>query len=140
MKHIYYRSAHILRGALLAAFALFALAGSAAVAQPAGQVYALTENQQAVCEAIGSDDSCKADPTGGKGLNATIKQGIDIFSAILGIIAVVMIMIAGYKYITSSGDSTKVSSAKNTLVYAVIGLIIVALSQTIVKYVVGKLT
>jgi hypothetical protein len=42
------------------------------------------------------------------------------------------------RYITSGGDSTKVSGAKNTLIYAIIGLIIVALAQLIVHFVLGQ--
>jgi hypothetical protein len=46
-----------------------------------------------------------------------------------------MIIYGGFKYITSGGDSGNVSGAKNTLVYAIVGLIIVALAQFIVHYV-----
>jgi hypothetical protein len=45
-----------------------------------------------------------------------------------------MIMVSGAKYITSRGDSGAVSSAKNTLIYALIGLVIVFFSQTLVKF------
>lgn len=118
--------------------ALLVVASGVAFAYPAPAALALTENQKEVCEAIGSPD-CQTDPTGAKDPNALIESGIDIFSAILGIIAVIMIMVAGFKYITSSGDSSKISSAKSTLIYAIIGLIIVVLSQTIVKFVIDKI-
>jgi hypothetical protein len=49
-----------------------------------------------------------------------------------------MIIIGGFKYITSGGDSNNVSSAKNTILYAIIGLIIVALAQTIVRFILGR--
>ena len=54
------------------------------------------------------------------------------------IAAVIMIIWGGFRYVTSGGDSNKVSSAKNTIIYAVIGLIIVALAQFIVKFVLDK--
>jgi hypothetical protein len=44
----------------------------------------------------------------------------------------------GFKYITSSGDSGNVTAAKNTIMYALIGLIIVALAQIIVRFVLAK--
>ena len=46
-----------------------------------------------------------------------------------------MIIVGGIKYITSGGDSGNISGAKNTIIYAVIGLIIVALAQMLVHYV-----
>lgn len=63
---------------------------------------------------------------------------VNIFSVIVGIIAVIMIIYGGFKYITSGGDSGNVSGAKNTLIYAIVGLIIVALAQFIVHFVLGQ--
>lgn len=73
-------------------------------------------------------------------LNDTIATVINILSVIVGVIAVIMIIIGGFRYITSGGDSTKVTAAKNTILYALIGLIIVAIAQVIVKFVLGKAT
>jgi hypothetical protein len=60
---------------------------------------------------------------------------VNIFSMIVGAVAIIMIIYGGFKYITSGGDSGNVTAAKNTLIYAIIGLIIVALSQFIVHFV-----
>jgi hypothetical protein len=68
-------------------------------------------------------------------LNDLLRRGINIFSVIVGVIAVLMIVFAGLRYITSGGDQTKVKSAKDTLLYAIIGLVIVALAQLIVRFV-----
>jgi hypothetical protein len=62
-------------------------------------------------------------------INKLITNIINILSFIVGIIAVIMIIIGGIKYITSGGDSGSVTGAKNTVLYAVIGLVIVALAQ-----------
>jgi hypothetical protein len=51
-----------------------------------------------------------------------------------------MIIIGGFQYITSSGDSGKVGTAKNTILYAIIGLVIVALAQFIVRFVLSRVT
>lgn len=56
----------------------------------------------------------------------------------MGVVSVIMIIIGGLKYITSAGDSGNVSGAKNTILYAIIGLVIVALSQIIVRFVLAK--
>ena len=66
-----------------------------------------------------------------------IATAIDLFSLVIGIIAVVMIMVGGVKYITSQGESGNVTAAKNTILYAIIGLVIVALAQLIVRFVLG---
>jgi hypothetical protein len=51
-----------------------------------------------------------------------------------------MIILGGLKYITSGGDAQKVASAKSALIYAIVGLVIVALAQAIVRFVLGKAT
>jgi hypothetical protein len=71
-------------------------------------------------------------------LNRLINRAVNIFSIIVGIIAVIMIIVAGLKFITSGGDSGKISSARQTIIYALIGLIIVALAQVIVRFVLGQ--
>lgn len=71
-------------------------------------------------------------------VNAFITNVINLFSLIVGIVAVIMIIIGGLKYITSGGDSGNVTGAKNTILYAVIGLIIVVLAQVIVRFVINQ--
>ncbi len=78
------------------------------------------------------------DATAGNKLNNVIRSMINILSVIVGIVAVVMIIVGGVKFITSSGDTAKVTSARNTILYAVIGLVIVAFAQIIVRFVLSK--
>lgn len=90
----------------------------------------------------GFNRSCD-NPSDGSGnpekkLEDTIAKFVNIFSVIVGIVAVIMVIIGGFKYITSGGDAGRVSSAKNTVIYAVVGLIIVALAQFIVQFVITK--
>ena len=54
----------------------------------------------------------------------------------IGVVAVIMLVIGGFKYVTSNGDSNQIHSAKNTILYAVIGLAVAILGQVIVTYVV----
>lgn len=90
--------------------------------------------------ATGGKDCAAADSssTAGTSLDKIIKFGINIFSVIVGVIAVVMIIIGGLKYITSGGDSGNITGAKNTILYAIIGLVVVALAQFIVQFVLSK--
>lgn len=65
-----------------------------------------------------------------------------IVNAILflaGIVAVIMIIVGGLKYVTSAGEPKRTASAKETLLYAVIGLVIVLASGAIVNWVLNSL-
>lgn len=68
----------------------------------------------------------------------TLGNIINIISIIVGVIAVIMIIVGGFRYITSGGTAEKVTAAKNTILYGLIGLIIVALAQIIVKFVLNQ--
>lgn len=63
---------------------------------------------------------------------------INLFSLLVGIVSVIMIIIGGFQYVLSNGDSGKISTAKNTIIFALVGLIIVAMAQFIVHFVLGK--
>lgn len=71
------------------------------------------------------------------GLEANIWTIISFVLGLLGGIAVIVIIIGGFMYVTSSGDSSKVSAAKNTILYAVIGLVVAMLSVAIIAFVNG---
>lgn len=84
----------------------------------------------------GSSADCANADTGK--LDNTVSSLINILSIIVGLIAVIMIIINGLKLITSNGDSNRVSSARQGIIYAVVGLIFVALAQVIVKFVINN--
>lgn len=67
-----------------------------------------------------------------------IKLVINVFSLVVGIVAVIMIIYGGLKYITSGGEGSNISAAKNTILYAIIGLVVVALAQIIVRFVLSR--
>jgi len=69
------------------------------------------------------------------GIGSLAKKAVDILSIIVGVVAIIMIIFGGFKYITSGGESGNVSGAKNTLIYAIVGLVVVALAQIIVHWV-----
>ncbi len=71
-------------------------------------------------------------------INGAIKTAINLFSLLVGFASVIMIIVGGLKYVTSSGDSNNINSAKNTILYAIIGLVIVGLAQVIVRFVLSK--
>lgn len=77
---------------------------------------------------------------GGTTLSQKIATVINVFSAIIAAVSVIMIIYGGFRYITSGGKEEGVKGAKSTILYALIGLVIVALAQIIVKFVLNKAT
>lgn len=71
----------------------------------------------------------------GQQVTDTVKAVVEILSIVVGIAAVIMIIISGLKYVTSGGDSGSIASAKNTLIYAIIGLAVAASAQLFVRFV-----
>ena len=64
---------------------------------------------------------------------------INIVIGIIGLVAVAMVIYGGLRYTTSAGDSGKVTSAKNTILYGIIGLIVAVLAFAIVNFVITGL-
>lgn len=81
-------------------------------------------------------DGCPRDLFGDTGV---FKQVTNTILYIVGIIAVVMLIVGGIKYVVSGGDAKKVTDAKNTVLYAIIGLVIAVLAFAIVNFVINAL-
>ena len=81
-------------------------------------------------------DGCPENLFGNTGV---FKQVTNTILYIVGIIAVIMLIIGGIKYVVSGGDSKKVTDAKNTVLYAIIGLVIAFLAFAIVNFVITAL-
>ncbi|HYG84362.1 MAG TPA: pilin [Verrucomicrobiae bacterium] len=80
---------------------------------------------------------------GGEGRNdfpTILRNIINIMLFIIGAIAVLMIVIGGLRYVTSGGDSASVTGAKNTVLYAVIGLIVAIMAYGIVNFILDSIT
>ena len=102
-----------------------------------GHVYAASSTDAAkaqACDGIYGQTGA-ACGSGATSINKTIKGVLNLLSAIAGIAAVIMIIISGMRYITSQGESQAVSGAKRGLTYAIVGLVVVALAQFIVRFV-----
>lgn len=123
------------------------LTGAAAIATLfAGRAMATTTDIE---ECINASDStrCAVEaitpngvPTELFGNTGIITNITNTLLAIVGVIAVVMLIYGGIRYIISGGDQKKVTDAKNTILYAIIGLIISLLSYAIINFVLNSLT
>lgn len=119
---------------VIAVVALLGVAG--AVSTPSA--YAESP-QEAACKAIDgnwSGATCLINGQNpGQPIGSTLGDIVNIISLIVGIAAVIMIVIGGFKFVTSGGDSNAVKSARSTIIYAIVGLIVVLLAQVIVRFV-----
>jgi hypothetical protein len=100
--------------------------------------------QDSLCGGVNLGDAGEAgscsDDSSGTNVNTIVEDVVNFLSWFVGIVSVIMIIVGGFRYITSGGSNDKVTSAKNTIVYAIIGLILVALAQFIVNFVIARVT
>lgn len=75
---------------------------------------------------------------GQSAIDNAITQVVRILTIGVGAAAIIAIIWSGFKYITSGGDSGKVGNAKNTLIYALIGIAIAVLAQLLVNIVITQ--
>jgi multisubunit Na+/H+ antiporter MnhB subunit len=59
---------------------------------------------------------------------------------LIGAVSVIMLIIGGIRYTTSNGDATAVQSAKNTILYSIVGIVVAILAYAVVRFVVGAFT
>jgi len=71
-------------------------------------------------------------------LPSFITNIVNILLFLAGAIAVIVIIIGGIRYVMSSGDAGQVQSAKNTILYAVVGLVVVIMAYAIVNFVINQ--
>jgi hypothetical protein len=64
---------------------------------------------------------------------------INTFIYVIGSIASLMIVIGAFRYVTAQGEASSITAAKNTILYSIIGLIVAALSFSIVNFVLARL-
>lgn len=77
--------------------------------------------------------------TSSSDIAGSIQDIINLLLFLAGIIAVIVIVISGLRYVLSDGDSGQASKAKNTLVYALIGLVVAVMSYAMVNFILGNL-
>lgn len=79
-------------------------------------------------------------PRTGNDVGTAFQNAMQVVFAIMGAISVLVITIAAFQYVTSSGDPQKTAKAKDTIMYAVIGLAIAVLATAIIQFVVSEAT
>mgnify|MGYP002744466541 FL=1 len=88
----------------------------------------------------GNEDSvyCKNKNTGETQVNGIIKTIVEVLLTAVGAISIIMIVIGGIMFALSSGDAQKAAKARNTVLYAVVGLAISLFASAIVNFVFNR--
>lgn len=110
-----------------------------AVSTPAAAVYApygkvdcsKVKDGSAVCSRGAGDPIT--------GPNGIIRKVTQIIAILAGAAAVIIIVLSGIRYITSAGDAEGVSRAKKTIIFAAVGLIVIATGQAIINFVLNRI-
>lgn len=113
----------------LAFISLVALIGVVSLVPSYNALAAPADQIEDGIEQVGGNDA-------GGTLQNRIRVIVNMLLFLLGAVAVVMIVIGGFKYVTSNGDSASITSAKNTILYSVVGLVVAILAYAIVNFVV----
>lgn len=88
-------------------------------------------NKAAVCE----ED--KQETISGRG--GILYRVTQLISAIAGVAAVIAMIVGGFMYVLAGGDAAKAATARNTLIYAAVGLVVIVLAQSIISFVVNRI-
>ena len=97
--------------------------------------------KEEICKGAGGElkgGKCISTDKNEKTLTTQIKEVVNVLLFIIGAVAVIMIVIGGLRYTISNGDSGQITSAKNTILYAVVGLVVAMLAYAIVNFVVDR--
>ena len=73
------------------------------------------------------------------GEGSFISKLINILLYAIGVVSVVMLIFGGFRYVISGGQKEAVTAAKNTILYAIVGLLVAIFAYAIVDFVVSKL-
>lgn len=113
---------------------------NAAVAPPSSDRTGASAAAKQVCQGISQADSatgCDSTANGDK-VSSLASTIINLFSWVVGLLSIIMVIYGGFRYVTSAGDASKLTAARQTITYALVGLVLVALAQIIVRFVIGQ--
>jgi len=91
----------------------------------------------AICQEKGKAQSQQDNSFFGK--NGALTKIARLVALGVGVVSTLMVMVGGFKYATASGDPSNVKSAKDTILYALVGLVVAALAGSIIQFVIVKL-
>lgn len=117
---------------------LFAMASTILISSQVAHAQNLKDSACDGIQFAGGGTGCGAPGDGDNDVSTVITAVINVLSLIAGTAAVIVIIVGGFRYIVSGGDSSGVAGAKNSIIYAIVGLVVVIFAQAIVRFVIGK--
>lgn len=99
-------------------------------------------NTESVCRQSGTGNSAVCQAGSGNpvsGTNGVLIKVVRLISTIGGVVAIIIMIVGGFMYITSNGEAGKIATAKNTLIYAGVGLVVMTLGQTLIVYIITRI-
>lgn len=98
------------------------------------------ENHKVACDKKGGTvDGGGNCSEGGSDLASIFRTVANIMLFLVGAVAVIMLIVGGFRYVTSNGDQNSVTAAKNTIMYALIGIVVAFLAFAAVNFVTSQL-
>jgi len=118
----------------LMSFALVAAVIAAPLATPSLAAADTVDQACAGVHAAGGAATCDGDK-----LEKFLKDIVNILLFVIGTISVIMIIVGGLRYVLSGGDAGSIKAGKDTVIYAIIGLVVSIMAYAIINWVVGSL-
>lgn len=109
----------------------------APLVQPASDVYAQDDLSLGGGAGAAKGEDQSPELFGDQGIFQTITN---VLLFIIGAISVIMLIIGGIRYVVSGGDQAAVTAAKNTILYAVVGIVVAILAYALVNFVITSFT
>jgi hypothetical protein len=126
----------------IALVTIFALSSCMALGLPAqaAQKNILTDACGTAAGAARGSAVCQAENSGDPitGPNGVLSKVTRLVSYLAGVTAIILLIVGGMMYVLSNGDAGKLQTAKNTIIYAVVGLAVVIFAQAILIFVLNK--
>ena len=120
-------------------FAAMAVAVTAVLAPLPASAKAVCRSGDKAGQTVDNASEC------GEGANSadhnlfkTISQIVNVILGVIGLVAVVVVILGGIQFVTSTGDPAKTKKAKDTILYGIIGLVVALLAFAIVNFVLGN--
>ena len=98
--------------------------------------------QQLACEGSGGrwdGGKCSTRSANGPTVSTTIKTAINILLFVVGVAAVIVVVIAGFRIVNSNGDAQQVTKAKDAIIYALVGVVVAISAYAIVNFILSQL-
>ncbi len=117
------------------------MASAAALTVTGGSVgHFAASSKDTACQALNTLDSSQGCGTKGNGVTNILNSAVSVLSIVAGAAAIIMIILSGFRYITSGGDPQRVSGARSALIYAMVGVAVAGLAQFLVHFVLNQAT